>query len=89
MIGAMFGSHGWDNLSYPAGFLVNEMARVTALAGVVGSTPWWQALAARMRSPISESVLLFTEGFSFAALIVGTGAFVASQTHVAFIYFRF
>ena len=88
MIGAMFGIHGWDSLYYPTAFYVDDFVASVAALGIICAMPWKLVIGGL--SPASQlNFSRYGEAISLAALLVASGAFIAGETHHAFIYFRF
>jgi alginate O-acetyltransferase complex protein AlgI len=76
----------------PADVVPDAFVLIVILAGIIGSTPWYRGLFPRAEwtlSALSSRSAHLAHVAGLAVLMFGCFAFVASQTHVAFIYFRF
>jgi alginate O-acetyltransferase complex protein AlgI len=80
MLRAMAGGNGWFS-ALPVSIRFDPFIAVILTLGVVGSVPF-SRVAARMRHSFAYETAL-------AATLLLSLACVASQTHLAFIYFRF
>jgi len=91
MIQAMFGFAAGGEA--PAtGLVPDNFVKMIILAALIGSTPWYRDLFPRMRwtlNVLSSTRAQLAHAAGLAVLLIGCFAFVAGQTHVAFIYFRF
>ncbi len=91
MIQAMAGLGGAAEAP-AAGLVPDQFVLLIIAAGLVGSTPWYRRLFPRAEwtlSALSSKPAHLAHAAGLAVLMFGCFAFVASQTHLAFIYFRF
>jgi len=96
LLQAMVGLHGWDSLAHPLALFVDPFVALIMVVGAIASVPWtcppmWTQKVLRTVSIEGGSGLLGSLGYvtSLTLLMILSTAFVATQTHRAFIYFRF
>jgi len=81
MLRAMVGGNGWFSAEMPLAIRFDPFIALILVTGVICSAPF-SGVATRMRSLLAYEAAL-------AATLLVSLACVASQTHLAFIYFRF
>jgi alginate O-acetyltransferase complex protein AlgI len=86
MIGALFGTQGWDDPVFPLAQYGDPFMGLVMLAGALCAFPW-TGLRQPGR-PRNIAALVF-HAVSPLLLLVVSAAFIAGQTHLSFIYFRF
>jgi alginate O-acetyltransferase complex protein AlgI len=94
---AMFGANGWyhSSIVWPVQFpAFNTFTVIVLLLGVAASVPWTGFLRAGLSLVVPERKSRYrfttvTYPVGLAVLMVLSFAFVSTQHHLAFIYFRF
>src|SRR5262249_26734033 len=92
VLAAMAGFGGGAGREYAPGVYLDEVVVLGLIVGVVGSTPLLPWLRARRTAVASPAWGATVESAGVVAVVVallGALAFMAAQTHHAFIYFRF
>src|SRR5262249_57085970 len=90
VIAAMFGFGSAE--SVPRDLAPDPFVLMIIAAGLLGATPWYRRLFPRMEwslSALSSRSAQLAHAAGLAVLMFASFAFVVSQTHLAFIYFRF
>jgi alginate O-acetyltransferase complex protein AlgI len=96
MLGAMVGSNGWSGVSNVE-LYVDKFVFCIIIIGLIVSMPWRSTRLPGLSAvqsliearPFREALVLSAKAMGLAALMFLSIAFVATQSHLAFIYFRF
>ncbi len=96
MTKAMFGQNGWSNEFYSLPLYVDNLTILSALFGMIFSFPIFQWIRTNCFSTLTSRIAIppaciapIVRSMSYILLLIISFAFIAAQTHRAFIYFRF
>lgn len=92
-LAAMLGAHGWTHAAHPVRLYVDTMTFIFAVIGCVASLPviaWLNKMLQKNSFPSLQFRTIYVGRFFYCSFIfMVTLAVMASQTHRAFVYFRF